>query len=148
MTELTEDKLDFDVSSDEEELYQGVELKTGIYSIQMEIKNPIPQFLPIDGKRIKIYHKGIKKWCTNCFKATHLRLACTSQRIEWLEYVDRFMVNNIFNNSYYGKWLERVDDWRLKNPKKHDQHVQRPDGHNGRERAESRREQEHCKVHH
>ena len=124
MTELTEDKLEFDVSSDEEELYQGVELKTGIYSIQMEIKNPIPQFLPIDGKRIKIYHKGIKKWCTNCFKATHLRLACTSQRIEWLKYVDRFMVNNIFDNSYYGKWLERVDDWRLKNPKKHDQHVQ------------------------
>ncbi len=123
MTELTEDKVDFDVSSDEEELYQGVELKTGIYSIQMEIKDPIPQFLPIDGKRIKIYHKGIKKWCTNCFKATHLRMACTSQRIEWLEYVDRFMVNNNLDNSYYGKWLERVDDWRLKNPEKHGQHV-------------------------
>jgi len=123
MTELTEDKVDFDVSSDEEELYQGVELKTGIYSIQMEIKNPIPQFLPVDGKRIKIYHKGIKKWCTNCFKATHLRTTCTSQRIEWLEYVDRFMVNNNLDNSYYGKWLERVDDWRLKNPEKHGQHV-------------------------
>jgi len=124
MTELTEDKLDFDVSSDEEELYEGAELRTGIYSIQMEIKSPIPQFLPVDGKRIKIYHKGIKKWCTNCFKATHLRAACKSQRVEWLEYVDRFMVNNDLDNSYYGKWLERVDDWRLKNAGKHEQHIQ------------------------
>jgi hypothetical protein len=66
----------------------------------MEIKSPIPQFLPIDGKRNKIYHKGIKKWCTNCFKATHLRAACKSQRVEWLEYVDRFMVNNDLDNSY------------------------------------------------
>jgi hypothetical protein len=123
MTELTEDKLDFDVSSEEEELYQGVELKTGIYSIQMEIRNPIPQFLPMDGKRIKIYHKGIKKWCTNCFKATHLRAACKSDRVDWLEYVDKFMINNNLDNSYYGKWLERVDDWRLKNQDKHQQNV-------------------------
>ena len=40
----------------------------------MEIRNPIPQFLPMDGKRIKIYHKGIKKWCTNCFKATNQKI--------------------------------------------------------------------------
>ena len=33
------------------------------------------------------------------------------------------MVNNNLDNSYYGKWLERVDDWRLKNLDKHQQHV-------------------------
>ncbi len=34
------------------------------------------------------------------------------------------MVNNNLDNSYYGKWLERVDDWRLKNAGKHEQHIQ------------------------
>jgi hypothetical protein len=86
MMELTEDKLDFDVSSEEEELYQGVELKTGIYSIQMEIRNPIPQFLPMDGKRIKIYHKGIKKWCTNCFKAKLGRIQTNAFEYSFFEF--------------------------------------------------------------
>jgi len=34
------------------------------------------------------------------------------------------MVNNNLDNSYYGKLLERIDDWRLKNAGKHEQHVQ------------------------
>ena len=34
---------------------------TGIYSVKMRFTNDIPQILPMDGRRIKIYYRGINK---------------------------------------------------------------------------------------
>ena len=36
------------------------------YSIKMRLRTDIPQLLPMWGKRIRIYHRGIQKLCTNC----------------------------------------------------------------------------------
>ena len=38
---------------------------TGTYSIKMKFNTPIPNFLPIDGRRIKVYYRGMRKLCTN-----------------------------------------------------------------------------------
>jgi hypothetical protein len=124
MSVLTEDKLEIDLTSEEEELYQGVDLTTGTYSIQMEIMKTIPQFLPIDGKKIKIYHRGMVKTCANCFQPGHKKLACFEERVEWMDYVDRFMLENQLDDSYYGRWMERVEDWRLKEEQKHKRNEQ------------------------
>ena len=34
---------------------------TGTYFIQIKLKKPIPNFLPIDGWRVKVYYRGMRK---------------------------------------------------------------------------------------
>ena len=125
MSELTEDKMDMELSSDEEELYQGVELTTGNYSVKMRLEREIPQFLPIDGKRIRIYHRGIKKLCSKCFYHGHIRKDCKNEEEDWFAYVDRFMVNSNLDDVYFGRWVSRMNDWKLKNPDLHRSYTDR-----------------------
>ncbi len=124
MTELSEEMEELELSSDEEqELYKGMEMPTGIYSVQMLIKKPIPQFLPMDGKRIKIYHKGIKRMCENCFASGHYRATCPRTKVDWMAYVDFFVMESGFEEEMFGKWIPRVNDWQITNGKVHQENV-------------------------
>jgi hypothetical protein len=128
MSEITEDVEKIDISSEEEgdgEFPQDSEVSfaTGIYSVKMHLHRKIPQFLPMGGKKIRIYHRGIDKLCLNCYRAGHNRLQCPNDRLDWLSYIDRGMQRANLDISYYGGWVERVADWRLKCPEEHEANV-------------------------
>jgi len=124
MTDLSEELEELEVSSDEEsELYKGTEMPTGVYSVQMLIKKPIPQFLPMDGKRIKIYHRGIKRMCQNCFSSGHYRATCSRERVDWMAYVDYFIMESGFEKEMFGKWVPRVSDWQILNGQVHQENI-------------------------
>jgi hypothetical protein len=40
---------------------------TGTYSVRIKLNNDIPNFLPMNGRYVKIYYRRIKKLCTSCF---------------------------------------------------------------------------------
>ena len=80
--------------------------RTGIYSINMKLDMDVPQLLPMSGRQIKIYHRGIQKLCTNCF-GKHTRRMCQSRKVPWIEYVCRFKAeNHEIPEELYGKWVE------------------------------------------
>ena len=60
---------------------------TGIYSVKMRLNQNIPQLLPMDGRRIKIYYRNINKLCTSCF-GHHNRRDCKEKKGE----VDRLRI--------------------------------------------------------
>ena len=62
----TNSNLEEEVFRDEQEI--GGNNKTGNYSIMMCLDKNIPQLRPMCGRQIKIYHAGIQKLCTNCFR--------------------------------------------------------------------------------
>jgi hypothetical protein len=76
------------------------------------------------GRKIKLYHKGIQKQCPNCFKVGHKKKECTNERREWLDYVDGYMINSNLGNELFGNWVKQVEDWRLRNPEKHEQNLE------------------------
>ena len=81
----------------------------GTYSVKMKLAVPVPQFLPMHGKRIRIYHNGITKLCTNCY-GRHTRRQCRNNKVPWIEYVRDFMKSNMdIGESYYGKWWDIID---------------------------------------
>ena len=49
--------------------------RSGNYSIMMKLKRNIPQLLPMCGRRIKMYHAGITKLCTQCL-GPHKKQTC------------------------------------------------------------------------
>ena len=84
-------------------------LGNGTYSVKMKLAKDIPQFLPMHGRKIRIYFKNMNKLCTNCY-GSHSRRQCTNERVPWVTYVRDFMKNNPdITENYYGKWWDVVD---------------------------------------
>jgi hypothetical protein len=111
----------------EEDLFKDNEItegnnRTGNYSIVMKLEHKIPQLIPMNGRRVKIYHKGIEKLCTKCF-AGHRKSECRSEtKVDWIDYVKHFMeLHDFIPRELYGKWNEFVDnpDRRRTGDKRH-----------------------------
>ncbi len=137
VSDITEDKEEQRPdSSEDDETYNDVDLNTGIYSAKMNMIKPIPQLIPMCGKKIKIYHKGIKKQCMKCFGTGHFKRDCGEERKEWLDYVDSFMLEAKLPDEYYGNWARLVENWRVRNREKHDANK------NHQTESDGRREQE------
>ena len=59
--------------------------RTGNYSVMMTLEYKIPQLIPMAGRRIKVYHKGIDKLCTKCF-GKHRKSDCKEEsKTEWID---------------------------------------------------------------
>ena len=107
------------ISSGEEESQNEDDFSTGIYSAKIKLNKEIPQLIPMYGKKIKIYHKGIKKQCVNCYETGHFKKDCKNDRKDWLDYIDGFMLSASLPDELYGNWSKMVEDWRQKNPERH-----------------------------
>lgn len=82
--------------------------RMGNYSIMMKLDRPIPKLLLMCGRRVKIYHAGIQKLCTNCFN-THKKSTCTTVKVPWINYVQGFIEeNDEIKPEMYGKWIDIV----------------------------------------
>ena len=82
----------------------------GTFSIKMRLKKEIPQLLPMWGKRIRIYYRGVTKLCANCF-GTHARKNCRSEKVSWIQYVLKFMETYPeIPPEFYGKWWKVVNE--------------------------------------
>ena len=76
----------------------------------MKLETNIPQLIPMNGRRVKIYHKGIMKLCTKCF-GNHKKQTANRRRKQ----IGSTRVAN-FMAAYqevplelFGKWAELVD---------------------------------------
>jgi hypothetical protein len=68
--------------------------RTGNYTVMMKLDKQIPQLLPMCGKRVKMYHAGIQKLCTNCF-GPHKKQHCeAAEKVPWVQYVRKFIEEN------------------------------------------------------
>ena len=83
--------------------------RSGNYSVLMKLEKNIPQLLPMCGRRIKMYHAGITKLCTQCF-GPHKKQHCTNkEKTPWTDYVKNFIeVNPEIPSFFYGKWIEII----------------------------------------
>ena len=88
----------------------------GIYSVLMKLERDMPQLIPMHGKRIRIYYRGIIKRCTNCFGA-HQRKNCKEEKVPWKNYVKQF-INNYpeIPKESYGRWANVIDGDRMVRP--------------------------------
>ena len=107
-SEIVEDT--FDDDSDNSDGYPAI--GNGIYSVQMKIASDIPQLVPMHGKRIRLYYRGIAKLCSNCF-GQHARKFCKAEKVPWIEYVSMFMSKYPeIPIEMYDKWSQAVEVWK------------------------------------
>ena len=76
----------------------------GTVKVQMIINEDIPQYLPMFGKKIRVYYRGIIRTCTNCYQNGHLKRNCMNVKRQWVSYVMDFMNMNDVPKEMYGRW--------------------------------------------
>ena len=90
----------------EEEFPKAKPTGNGTYTVKMRLDRPIPQFLPMYGKKVRVDHKSQQVMCTNCY-GRHPRKVCKSEKVPWMDYVVTFMRNNQdITNSMIGRWFD------------------------------------------
>ena len=101
---------DPDLSEGEKEYLKGMmEVGSGILTTKMILYKNMPQYLPMFGRKIRIYYKGIERTCTNCYGNGHIRRGCPNKKRQWISYVMDFMnLNPEIPIDIYGRWAKVV----------------------------------------
>jgi hypothetical protein len=103
-SEITEDKIEYD--SHDSDKCQAI--GKGTYSVKMRLISDLPKFLPMFGKHIRLYYRGIVKKCSNCF-GSHARRVCNQEKVPWITYVAQLMkARPEIPLESYGKWADYV----------------------------------------
>ena len=77
--------------------------RTGIYCAKVKFHQQMPEWLPLDGLRIKIQYHNIQRLCSNCY-GKHLRKECTNSKKTCTDYVKDFARSNPdLPQDFYGK---------------------------------------------
>jgi hypothetical protein len=85
----------------------------GIYSVRIKLNRDMPQLIPMHGKRIRLFYRGIIKRCTNCFGA-HQRKNCKEEKVPWIKYFEQFITNfPELPREFYGRWANMIDGMSL-----------------------------------
>ena len=105
LTEIEEEEIRF--SDEDDSDGSEVQLGTGKFSVKMKITTDIPQYLPMFGHKAKMYYRGIKKTCTNCYQGGHYRKDCQEKKVDWIDYVSAFInQNESIPEEMFGRWYK------------------------------------------
>jgi len=75
-------------------------------TFKFTLKENLPEWLPIQGKRMRIYHHGIKRQCNGCFGIGHAKWQCKAAKINWRGYVDQLVTSGRFKKEMFGSWIK------------------------------------------
>jgi hypothetical protein len=78
--DLVSDIAEDTVETDGDDIDCDYEIGNGTYSVMMRLRSVLPQFLPMFGKRIRLFYRGIAKKSSNCF-GPHARGSCNRQKV-------------------------------------------------------------------
>ena len=80
----------------------------GTVKVKMLIETDIPQYIPMFGRKVRVYYRGIVKTCTNCYQKGHLKRDCKNKKRQWVSYIMDFMNQNEIPKEMYGRWTRVV----------------------------------------
>ncbi len=72
--------------------------------VRLKLAYQIPEFLPMWGKKARVYYHGIPPFCVSCYDLGHVKNACKSETISWRDYIHR-MVDAGISKDLFGSWL-------------------------------------------
>lgn len=79
-------------------------MKSDNYSVRLRLTFQIPEFLPIFGKKARIYYHGMPLFCGGCHNVGHLKLDCKLETTDWWGFIDRLRAASV-PLEYFGTWI-------------------------------------------
>ncbi len=81
--------------------------------MQVTLKEFIPEWLPMHGKKVRVFHHGMKTQCNACFSLGHMRYECTGTKTNWKGYVEALRKSDKFTDDMFGTWIETKSDHKV-----------------------------------
>ncbi len=82
----------------------GTQIQNDIYTVKLKLEHHIPEYLPIRGKKAKIYYHGMLSFCSACHVLGHLTVDCENQPASWWDYIERLKSCDV-PIDYFGSWI-------------------------------------------
>jgi len=98
-----------------------VKLGQGLLSVKMEISKHMPEFVPLNGNRVRFHYGGIPKQCINCYKNGHIKQDCKDEKVSWYTYAERFAYMHDEYLHLFGKWRRILETRKHEQEKANDQ---------------------------
>lgn len=81
-------------------------LRTETIKGEIELKEQIPEWLPMFGCRVRVYYHGQPTQCNTCWEVGHQAKACTGQKLQWKQYIQKLAEDMRFPREIFGTWLD------------------------------------------
>ncbi len=72
--------------------------------MRLKLAFHIPEYLPMWGKKARIYYHGIPLYCVSCNEIGHVKNECQSDPVSWKSYIQRLVKDGI-SSELFGAWL-------------------------------------------
>jgi len=79
-------------------------VKSDNYSVRLKLTFQIPEFLPIFGKKARVYYHGMPLFCGGCHNVGHLKLDCKNETTDWWGFIDRLKAASV-PLELFGTWV-------------------------------------------
>jgi hypothetical protein len=74
--------------------------------VELTIEDHLPEWIPMFGRKVRIYYHGMRKQCNNCYDLDHLKKDCTAPRLNWMGYVEKLRKTGKYEDQMFGSWLD------------------------------------------
>jgi hypothetical protein len=87
-------------------------IRTDVFETSILLKEHVPEYLPVAGRKVQVAYPGIPKGCNNCFAVGHLKRNCKSKKVEWLDRVAELRASGRFEDDLFGGWIAILEQRR------------------------------------
>jgi hypothetical protein len=84
-------------------------IRSDVFETEIALRCHVPEYLPIDGRKVLVNYPGIPKLCNNCYQTGHVKRSCSSKRVEWVEKVKQMRESGDFPVEMFGGWNAIID---------------------------------------
>jgi hypothetical protein len=76
------------------------------YEIEVNHREQILEWLPMFGKKIRVFYHGMPHQCNGCYQLGHMKSECTNEKQNWKTYVNQLRDSGKFEKYLFGSWLD------------------------------------------
>jgi hypothetical protein len=80
-------------------------IRTDVLEVEILLKKHIPEYLPVNGRKVLINYPGIPKGCNNCYAVGHLKRNCRETKKDWIERVREMRDSGEYEDELFGGWI-------------------------------------------
>jgi hypothetical protein len=106
--------------------------ENGPYVVRLKLKFHVPEYLPIWGKKARVYYHGIPIFCGSCHDIGHSRAECGNKAVTWTDYIKNLAGTGI-PLELFGSWLAS----NLSNTREAQQNIPQPNFNENESESES-----------
>jgi hypothetical protein len=77
---------------------------------EITIEYKLLEWLPMYGRKVRLYHHGMDKQCNSCNEIGHMKQECKGTKINWHGNVQMVRKTGRFEDLMLGFWLEDDKD--------------------------------------